>query len=143
MKKIPVGVKVISVLYFLIALVFLGFGLLMTILAKPMHDALPELAAAYNTPAFATISIWVVIGIGLAFLAVSTVSFFVGLGLWKGKKWARTLAVIFAILEVVQGITGIFQESQMALWIGISHLVVGGLILAYLSLNKKVKRIFS
>jgi hypothetical protein len=131
-KQIPTGVKIISVLYYIGAVASILFGILMIVGAG-------TLGALIESIPFAALfgGLFVVFGIVLIGLAV--LSFFIGRGLWKGQKWARIIAIIFAILGVIGAIFSLVGGQ----WSAIVSLIIQGLIGYYLLFVKSVKQAFA
>ncbi|MEK6833710.1 MAG: hypothetical protein AABY32_06715 [Nanoarchaeota archaeon] len=130
LNKIPVGVQIISVLYYISAVLSVIFGLLLIIGANALVSFLvssaPELASI--------ITGGVLIGIGIIFIGIGVLGFFVGRGLWKLKAWARIFAIIFAILGVAAAIYSMIKNFGVG---DIIKVVVHGVIGCYLILNKE------
>ncbi|MDD5012540.1 MAG: hypothetical protein PHQ66_02765 [Candidatus Nanoarchaeia archaeon] len=130
-KNIPIGVKIISILYYigagsaaLFGLLFLFSGGIIGSLEIPI---LSELGSGF----FAFMGIFVLIVGGLAFL--------VGRGLWKIKNWAKIVAIIISALGVLAGVSIIASHIAN----GIIYLAINGATIGYLLFNKEAKRAFS
>lgn len=81
--------------------------------------------------------------IGIIALALAVLTFFVARGLWKGKKWARIVAIILAALGIINSITNLGGGTIIGVLIWnliflVIQLVIGG----YLLFGKKVKAVF-
>lgn len=133
MAEVPTGVKVISVLYYIGAVLELLFAILLFVGAGFVSQ-IPGLSilGALGTGLF------VVMGVILIGLAV--LSFFVARGLWKVQKWARIVAIIFSALGVLMALLGMVQ-GQIAS--NIISLVISGAIGGYLLFSKDVKAAFA
>jgi len=129
---VPLGVKVISVLYYLAAVFFVVSGLAFFVGAGMVET----LAIEYPFIAMLGSSLFVLGGI--LFIALAVLTFFVGRGLWKVKPWARMTAIVIAILMIIMAIVEIFQGQVDALLSFAIQLIIAG----YLLFNKEVKRIF-
>ena len=132
--SVPTGVKIISVLYYIGA----GFGILFGILFFVGAGFLGAVASQIPLLGAFGKSLFIVVGIIL--IGLSVLSIFVGRGLWKGKNWARIVAIIFAALGAIMAIVSIVGGSIAN---GISSLAVQLLIGGYLLLNSSVKSAFS
>ena len=133
-KEIPVGVKIIAILYFIGAILSLFAGIGMFIGAGPM-SAIP-----LGIPGLTAMGAGLFIGLGLLMIGLAVLGFFVGLGLWKGQAWARIVAIILAILGIISAIISMIGGNVAANIVGlIINLVVG----AYLIMNNEVKKVFS
>ena len=129
-EGVPTGVKVISVLYYIGAVLELILGIALFFGAGALKTKVPFLA--FLGP---FLIIGAVILIGLAVL-----SFFVGRGLWKGQKWSRIVAIIFAALGVLLSIVGMVQGNIAS---NVISLVVSAAMGGYLIFSGDVKTAFS
>jgi len=132
-KEIPIGVKIISIVYYVAA----GLALIMAIMLFT--------GAAYVNSILGSIPLINILGIlgsglfvfgGIASLLSGVLSFFIGRGLWKLKNWARIFVIIFACIGVLIGIFSLFS------WGAIVMLAVNGAIGGYLIFSKEVKEAF-
>lgn len=134
-KKIPVGVQVSSILFYifagLCALIGLFFIIGANTIVSLIADSTPELASIITGPIFIILGI-IIIGIGI-------LSFFVGRGLWKLKSWARILAIILAILCVVYTVYTIIKSFA---FMQLIDLIIGGFIAIYLIFSNEAKKAF-
>jgi uncharacterized membrane protein (DUF2068 family) len=134
-KKIPIGVQIISVLYYICVVFFMFFGLLLIIFSAGIASFF-----ATNIPEFATVfTAGAIIGMGIFFVALSILIFFVGRGLWKLKQWARIAAIILSILMIVYIIYLITLGFRV---MRIIHLAIHAIIIVYLIFDKEVKKVF-
>jgi uncharacterized membrane protein (DUF2068 family) len=86
---------------------------------------------AESMAAFGTSGGWT----GFLGIIVAVVQFIVGFGLWNMKKWAWILALIGAILTVVEGVVGMLNGGPFAFMCGSLGVVIPVIILIYLLLN--------
>ena len=128
--QVPTGVKVISVLYYIGAVFELIFGILLFVGSGTLKTKVPFLA--FLGP-------FLIIG-GIVLVGLAVLSFFVGRGLWKGQKWSRIVAIVFAVLGVLLAIVGMVQGSIASNIVG---LVVSAAIGGYLLFSSDVKAAFS
>lgn len=126
---VPTGVKIISVLYYIGAVFEVIFGILLFVGAGALKTKFPILAV---------LGPFLVVG-GIILLGLAVLSFFVGRGLWKGQKWARIVAIIFAALGVLLAIIGMLQGNIAG---NILSLVVSAAIGGYLLFSSSVKSAF-
>jgi len=136
--RVPLGVKIISVIYYINAGLFALFGLLIAIGANAIVSylvtAVPELATIkYGT----LLAIGVLLGIIM--IGIGVLSFFIGKGLWKLKQWARVLVLIFLVLGILSVIFSMMRSFEFANVVGI---VIDVLIGGYLIFNKEVRKAF-
>lgn len=132
-KQMPTGVKVISVLYYIGAAFALIGGILLIAGGGLMGSLIEELGV------FALFG-GLFLVLGVIFIGLAILSFFIGRGLWKGQKWARIIAIIFAILGVLGAISSLIGGEWVS---GIINLIIQGLIGYYLLFNKAAKEAFS
>lgn len=135
-QSVPTGVKVISVLYYIGAVIGIVFGLLLLIGAdffmRTVSSNLPYL------PLQGLLS-GIFIALGIILIGLSVLNFFIGRGLWKGKNWARIFVIIFSALGVISGLYSIVMGSYLSVLGVVINLSIGG----YLMFNAAVKYAFS
>lgn len=133
-KEIPIGVKIISVLYYIAT----GLGILLTIFLFVGTAFLGSLF-----PFLTAISAWgygLVILCAILALAFTVLSFFIARGLWKLKNWARILAIVFAGLGILGAIGSFASGFNISVVVQIlAHGAIGG----YLLLSKEAKKAFA
>lgn len=134
MSDVPTGVKVISVLYYIGA----AFSMILAVIVSLGAQIILGLLNLGGKPV-GTFGTVLSIMIGLFFLLIAVLNFFIGRGLWKGKNWSRIVAIIFAIIGLIGSIWLLFLQGE---WNGIIWLVMNGLIGAYLIFSRKVKEAF-
>lgn len=135
-SEIPTLVKVISIWnYILAALLILG-GVLMFLGGGLIASLLLSFAGVFG--ALVILAAIIIVGIGIFRI-------FVGVGLWKGRNWARVAAIILSILAMLLDIISVVQGGLRGLGgiILILSLVINIIIGAYLSFNNTVKSAFS
>ena len=128
--EVPTGVKVISVLYYIGAV----FELIISVLFFVGSGAIKT-----QVPLLAVLGPFLIVG-GIILLGLAVLSFFVGWGLWKAKKWARIVAIIFAVLGVLLALIGMVQGQIVSNILG---LVISAGIGAYLLFSSDVKTAFA
>jgi|TARA_B100001971_G_C17712331_1_gene297089 uncharacterized membrane protein (DUF2068 family) len=131
-KKIPVGIKILSILGFIGASILLLMAILMFLgSAGSITNTIPVLALLGPTI--------LAVG-GIILLGFSILEFFIARGLWKGQNWARIVMIVFVVLGILGGITAIIQ-GQIAS--NIISFAINLLIGWYLIFNEKVKKAFA
>ena len=135
MSDVPTGVKVISVLYYIGAVLSLILGII-CIVASAYAGSL--LGGVTEGLGFLGASLFIILGIIMIGFAV--LSFFVGRGLWKAQSWARIVAIILSALGVVNALIGMVQGEIAG---NIISLIVGLVIGGYLLFSKNVKEAFA
>ena len=145
-KNALIGVKIISVLYFISSVLELIYGVLLFIgsipsLAPKANILLyylaylnPFLSVGVNLIGFIMLNVIVLIGLAI-------LNFFVARGLWKRQDWARTGGIIFSILGSLLSI-GLISRGNV-IYIYIIGLVVNLGIGGYLMLSNDIKSAFS
>lgn len=128
--EVPTGIKVISVLYYIGAVFELIFAVLLFVGSGAIKTKVPLLAV---------LGPFLIVG-GIILLGLAVLSFFVGWGLWKAKKWARIVAIIFAVIGVLLAIIGMVQGQIVSNILG---LVISAGIGAYLLFSSDVKTAFA
>ena len=108
----PTGVTILSVLYFLKALLSLISGALVL----GVLSLIGPIGVAIGTI------------IGGALIMIGLIQMFIVWGLWTGRGWARFIAIIFTILSILADIGGTIALNPLSM-IG---LVISVIILWYL-----------
>ena len=124
MAKIPTGVKVVSVLFYIGA----ALGVLGSIMLFVGGSFVAGLL-----PGFGSLAGGLFIGMGIIMLAISVLDIFVGRGLWKGQRWAWITAIVLLVLGFVLSLISL----------NILMIIIYGIIGAYLIFSKEVKKVFA
>ncbi len=93
-KERPTGVTILAVLYMIGGISVLIGGFLISIILGDFMSSMSSLGGV-EVDAGLPMICWVV------FLVIALFYFLIAFGLLKGKKWARTLAIIFAIIGLI------------------------------------------
>jgi len=131
---VPTGVKVISVLYYIGAVLSVLFGILFIIGAGAIGSV------AEQIPGLALAGAGLFVVVGIIFIALAVLGFFIGKGLWKAQNWARIVAIVFAVLGVLMALSSLVQGIIGSSIIG---LITNGLIGGYLLFNQNAKAAFA
>lgn len=132
--NIPTGVKVIAILEYVYAVLFL-----LSALAVFIYTYFVNWSLIYQGM-YAGMSAEVLIALtGIILLIFAAFSFVIGRGLWKGRNWARILEIVFSIIGVSSSFILVVNG---ALW-GFGELIVDGIIVSYLLFNRNVKSFFN
>lgn len=134
-KKIPAGVQIISVFYYICAGLCVLLGLLVLILAKGIASYFGEQDAAL----LSVITPGLIVGLGVFLMLLGVLTFFIGRGLWRLRSWARILAII---LGVVVAIYSIYSMITGFAFMQIINLAISGAIAIYLIVDKEAKGAF-
>src|SRR3989338_94933 len=129
---VPVWIKVLSILYYLIATFFLFYGVVF-VLGGTSQNILSE-TLYFEFPGATK---FILIGTFLFVLGIAY--FFIGRGLWKGQNWARIAVITFSVLGLILATISLVRGNIISiLWLTV-NIIIGG----YLSFNDKVKVAFS
>ena len=129
-KEAPVGVKIISVLYYIGAVILVLGGLLSLIIPGLFRD-LPFMSALAG-PVF--------VAFGIFAMIFGVLVYFLAKGLWELKPWARIAAIVLSVLGILDGLGGIGIGVYAA---GIGEIIVDIVIAVYLTFSKDVKKAFA
>jgi hypothetical protein len=134
-KKIPIGVKIISILYYIAVGFFLITGLFIISFSGVIISTIISMDATLAS----VVTSGLVIGVGISLLILSVLVFFISRGLWKLRLWAKitviTISLLMVIYEIYLIITtfAFMQLIQLAI-----HAAIG----IYLIFNKEAKKAF-
>lgn len=134
-KSMPLGVKIIAVLEYIVA----GIALLFAILAFVGASFVDSLLQSANVPVPAGAGAAVAVVMGVFLLILSVLAYFIGRGLWRGQQWARVLIIIFSVLGFLGGIFSLIQGNLG----GLFNIIIYGIIGGYLWFNQDVKDAFN
>lgn len=127
-KIVPTGVKIISVMYYIGAAIFLLFGILFLVGAGFLG------AIADQIPFIGILGASLFVVGGIVLIGLGVLDFFVGKGLWDARNWARIVAIVFAGLGILMTLLSIVSGSIVS---NIPTLIVDGVIVWYLMSNKE------
>lgn len=133
-KQIPTGVKIISVLYYIGSFMFVLSSILFFVGAG-FIGSITEGVSIFGTfgPGLFIVGGIILIGLGILY-------FFIGRGLWKGKNWARIVAIIFSIFGILIVIVSMIQGNVLSNIVGLAiQLTIAG----YLLFSNSVKEAFN
>jgi hypothetical protein len=140
-KKIHLGIKIISIIFFVFSLFLLVFSIILFFGFGLLQSAPPQ-----YFPFLGTHGQGIVMGVVLLLIAGGF--FFIGLDLWRRKKWARIAALVFMIIGFIGSISNIvtgrwsIEDVVDGRWLSLASLIFYGGIGAYLIFSRKVKDIF-
>jgi hypothetical protein len=133
-RRVPIGAKLISIYHFISFAVVLIFGLLFLFAFIYLPKSMER--AGFD---FSEMELIVTVSIGFILLFLSIFYFFIGIGLWKGREWARYSVIALSVFWMAVGIIGVMRES--ILYIG--TIIISLIFILYLGLSKKVKENFN
>jgi hypothetical protein len=91
----PFGVTLLAVLYFILGIIWLLFVVIISVCLSSLFT-MPGVPETAGDDIFAGMAMcWVIFGI------IALLHFLVGFGLLKGQGWARIVAIILAILGLI------------------------------------------
>lgn len=134
MANVPVGVKIISVLYYIGAALSVLGGLGVIIGGSIIGDALSQMIP------FGMALGGIAIVVGIFLIALGVLDFFIGMGLWKGQSWARIVAIVLAAVGLLMAIIGMAGGNITGNILG---LLFNGIVGGYLLLSKPVQAAFA
>jgi hypothetical protein len=139
-KQVPVGVKAISILFYIGTILCIILGISMIFGAKAMVTSLlvsnPGMGLE-SIPEGLMVTLIAVIGV-LA-IGAGIFSFFIGKGIWKLKRWARITAIVLSIIGFLSTILSAVLNFKLNL---ILNFLIDGFIGGYLLFNKDAKKAF-
>ena len=148
-RSIPTGVKVLSILYFVGSAFLIIIGAICLLSAYYIMNNATEVQSAFTAEELAQIGSVAVLApffflIGGVCILLAIFDLFLGWGFWKGKSWARLLALIFSALGVVYSLVGIASSlgDLASILTGLSTLTLNSVIIWYL-LRKNVIQYFA
>ena len=101
----PLGVTVIAVLYFInAAIAFLAIAAIAFLAnSADFFKPYPLPGQVYAQPMVedTTMIHAVIIGVGIVFGMIGGINVLIGVGLFKARRWARNLAIAFAIINII------------------------------------------
>jgi len=132
-KKVPFGVKIISIVLIISALFLIVFSSLLIFSFDSLSTTLSNIPQV-------PFSKEIVSGVGLGIISIvlAMILIVIGIGLLRAKNFARIGASIFAGI----GLLGSFINLLTQRWLSAISLVVYLGIFLYLIFNKKVKETF-
>lgn len=133
-KQTPTGVKIISIWHYFGGILAILLGILSFIVAGMIGSE------SMDIPVLGVLGVGLLIVGGLILVAFGIVILFVGRGLWKGKSWARTVAIIFAGIGILFSIFAMIAGDISG---NLPNVVINGVIGGYLLFNQKVKDFFA
>jgi len=133
MDKTPLGVKIISILYCVMAFFIIIAGLAF-LFGNFISDFITD---DENAITLFEGSGAVFIGSVLFFLGV--LYFLIGRGIWLGENWARIAAIILALIGIFSGFNSLFKGNFQSL----VPFAISLVILIYLLQNSDAKKAFS
>jgi len=134
-KKIPVGVQIISVFYYICAALCVLLGLFLTLGASAIVSLLVE-----STPELESfLTGGVIVGLGVVVIGAGLLCFCIGRGLWKLKAWAKILAMILSAIGLIFIVYSMIKGFA---FLQVVRFAINAAILIYLIFAKEAKGAF-
>ena len=151
--KIPIGVKVISIVNYIFSVLFILWGVLGIFGAILFLTDFGERGAeqffgeqfvsqfsAQFGIAYLSLSLMFFV-LGVLSLIIGILLIIFGINLWKGKNWARISEVILGVLWIVFWFQSYFQDTANNM--GVTIMIIPALtVIFYLIFLKEVKLFF-
>ncbi len=106
-RSIPLGVKILSILYYINSAFMLLLGILLFFLASIYPSLLEsgELEQGLTAEELAGFQAlgditWLIYVMALVVIIIAVLNLFLGIAFWKGQNWGRIVTIIFAILGI-------------------------------------------
>lgn len=131
-KEFPVGVRMVSLLSYIVSVFLLFVGLLCIIIASSNAEII-----MLNMGEFGPV---VIILMGTLLMGIGVLGIFVGRGLQKGQPWARITAIVLLCSTTLMSAYNLYVKGDIetnAIFIVVSVLIGG-----YLIFSKEVDEIF-
>lgn len=144
-REIPKEVKILSILFFIFALISLVIGIIF------LFILVSTISSTEFFPAFSMRILILFFGIfifirGILQIPFSILAFFTGMGLWKGKNWARISAIILIPIGIFLFFVGsLISENQTMFGVigNVMGIISFIILIIYLLFNKKIKEAFN
>lgn len=147
-KKIPLGVKIISILALVGAVFFVLLAFVFGLSAIYAIQHVTELENSVTADELAVLGSVAVIAplfglFALFFLVAGVIGLLVGFTFWKGKNWGRILLLVFSLVSIVSSLVGLFTYSFTSLNVLIFFVKVAVVVLLVWYLRtKEVRKYF-
>lgn len=110
-KQTPVGVKIISIVFFVMSVLLMLFAVL-NFISPHIYFAKPTELARFGPPPKTTSQIALEISYQVVLpLAFGIWHLVTGIGLWKLKRWAKISGIIISTISVVLILSVVVKES--------------------------------
>lgn len=128
MKRLPRGLKGVSILYYMDSVFSLLLGLTLLFAKQSIISIYPPFFAVYSN---------YITFFGILFIAISIFSFIVARALKQKKKWATKTAISFSAITVLIGVLYLIKGQFNPL---INLIMAASLgLIGYLLLNREVR----
>ena len=99
LPKRPLGISILAILYIIGGLLSIAFGVLLELSGTAYLEGVP----------YASLITGFITVIAVLLILDGFFNIFIGVGLWKLKRWARICAIVFSILGILSIIGALFS----------------------------------
>lgn len=149
--SVPLGVKIISVLVYVMSFLLLISGLALLFsagvflssddAAAVVTKMIEDVSASTTISTQLAASLPYIIGFGgVLALALTLLFFFTARGLWNGKNWARILTIVMFSVWFIGALADILRGDVVR---NLPDAIIDAVVAGYLLFNKEVQAAFS
>lgn len=144
----PLGVKLISILAFVLATISVLLAVVFGLSAIYAIQHAAELESSVTADELAVLGSVAIIAplfglFALFFLVTGVVDLLIGFTFWKGRNWGRILLLVFSLVSVVASFVGLFTISLTSLDFLIFFVKVAiAILLIWYLRTKEVRKYF-
>ncbi|MFH1501152.1 MAG: hypothetical protein ABIE22_04380 [archaeon] len=137
-NKIPRGVKVISILYYLASVFTIIIGILFLLGSSDIATGISDALKAQIIESGREVIGGALITMGIGFILFGIIGLIIGRKLWQLRNWARIVIIAFSVLGTLTAIASLIQLQYRSIVGLIINLAIG----IYLIFSSKVKGAF-
>ena len=140
----PLGIRLISVLHYIVSGLYFLFGISSLIYPRRIATGI-VLTNQLDPSLIGTISTWIIIFSIILIEGIAVLQFFIAKGLMKGKRWTRNIVVVFALINLIFWMLILIFSPQKFLGfvIAILYMLLNLTVIVYLLYNRKSRGFFS
>ncbi|MSR86239.1 hypothetical protein EXS74_02495 [Candidatus Woesearchaeota archaeon] len=138
-KERPLGIKILTILYSCGSVFMLLVGIMALASSYYLANYPAEVESAFSAEELAQLGsvaalVPFFIMFGIFCILIAVLDIFLGLGFWKGQKWARILTLILSALGIVYGIIGIILSitDSYTIFLNLFSIAIDGVLIWYL-----------
>ncbi len=129
MRKPPLGAKIVSLVVMFLSLPFFATSLIIFLSSGVVRQGIENMLGGV----FAGVLLFV----GVFFFALALAYFFLGLGLWRGREWARVVIVFLSGIWLFFSVAGILVGA----WPSLGSFAIN-LFFTWYFMRKKVRKAY-
>lgn len=133
----PIVVTIVAILDVLFGIIMVLFGISFMALTGLIEYYGPDLIPGLADIPFLDMIIALGGVIGIVFIIIAAITFFLAWGLLRGKRWARILTIVFSILWIILGLLSLPNQGL----VNLAMMAINGLIL-YFFFRPDIKAFF-